>query len=88
MSMKALPEKRPENLYIRTRKTGRLGDSQEEMAEQLLKVSTERLGVYRVPRKRLDAFVEPYLTRCKKLDQATTVDDKRRTLNAFEREGR
>jgi site-specific recombinase XerD len=61
-----------------------LGTSRKAYAQQLLEEhQAKRLGIYRVPHKRVDAFVEPYLTRCKKFNKATTIDDKARTLNTF-----
>jgi site-specific recombinase XerD len=61
-----------------------LGTTRKAYAEQLLEeYQAKRLGIYRVPHKRVDAFIEPYLTHCNKFNKATTIDDKRRTLNSF-----
>jgi site-specific recombinase XerD len=88
MSMNIYKRKDRKNLYVRHKgKLVSLGTSKKGWAEQLLEESqAKQLGVYRVPRKRVDAFVEPYLTHCKKFNKATTIDDKDRTLNAFKKQ--
>jgi hypothetical protein len=54
-----------------------LGTSKKGWADQLLEeCQAKQLGIYLVPRKRLDAFIERYLTRCKKFNKPTTIDDK------------
>src|SRR6266481_3504645 len=84
-TMKLYKRKDRKNLYIRHKgKLVSLRTPKKGWADQLLEeFQAKQLGVYRVPRKRVDAFVEPYLTHCKKFNKATTIDDKERTLNAF-----
>src|SRR5262245_44510496 len=86
MSMKLYRRKDRKNLYIRHKgKLISLGTTKKGWADQLLEeFAAKQLGIYRVPRKRVDAFIEPYLTRCKKFNKETTLDDKKRTLNAFQ----
>ena len=85
MSMKLYKRKDRKNLYVRHKgKLISLGTPKKGWADQLLEeFQAKRLGIYRVPRKRLDTFIEPYLTHCEKFNKETTIDDKKRTLNAF-----
>lgn len=53
-------------------------------ALQLLEeYQAKRLGIYRVPHKKVSDFFEPYLDHCKKYNKASTIDDKERTLGYF-----
>jgi integrase len=53
-------------------------------ALQLLEeYQAKRLGIYHVARKRVSSYFEPYLDYCRKYNKATTIDDKKRTLNLF-----
>src|SRR5215510_10008338 len=85
MSMKLYKRKDRNNLYIRHKgKLISLGTPKKGWADQLLEeFAAKQLGIYRVPRKRMDAFVEAYLSHCKKFNKETTIEDKERTLNAF-----
>src|SRR5215475_4075662 len=85
MSMKLYRRKDRKNLYIRHKgKLISLGTPKKGWADQLLEeFQAKALGIYRVPRKRVDVFIDPYLTHCKKFNKETTIDDKKRTLNAF-----
>ena len=57
-------------------------------AQQLLEeYQAKSLGIYRVPNRRVSAFVEPYLDYCVKHNKATTIDDKKRTLENFKKIG-
>ncbi len=49
----------------------------------LEELQAKKLGIYRVPHKRIQVFLEPYLTRCRKHNKASTLDDKKRTLEYF-----
>jgi hypothetical protein len=53
-------------------------------ALQLLEeYQAKRIGIYRVVHKRASEFFEPYIAHCRKYNKATTIDDKKRTLNFF-----
>jgi site-specific recombinase XerD len=62
-----------------------LKTTRKQYASQLLEeYQAKRLGIYRVPHKRVSDFFEPYLTHCKKYNKASTIDDKKRTLGYFQ----
>ncbi|MGH7794104.1 MAG: hypothetical protein ACREQ2_04260, partial [Candidatus Binatia bacterium] len=56
-------------------------------AEQLLaEYQAKRLGIYRVVHKRASDLYEAYLAHCKMYNKATTIEDKKRTLNFFKQQ--
>lgn len=83
--MKLYKRKDRGSYYIRHRgKLISLGTARKGWAQQLLEdYQAKALGIYRVPKKRLRDLVTPYLTRCASYNKATTLDDKKRTLEMF-----
>ena len=86
--MKLYKRKGSANYYLRQGDTLiSLGTARKAFALQLLEeYQVKRLGVYRVVHKRASDFFEPYLTRCKKYNKATTIEDKKRTLEFFKKQ--
>ena len=83
--MKLTKRKGSKNWYLRQGDTLiSLKTTRKQYALQLLEeYQAKRLGIYRVARKRVQEFVEPYLAYSQKHNKATTVDDKERTLSYF-----
>jgi integrase len=53
-------------------------------AEQLLQeYQAKRLRVFRIVKRRVSEYFDPYLAHCVKYNKASTVEDKKRTLNFF-----
>ena len=80
--MKIYKRKGSPNWYLRqgdtliSLKTTRKAHALQLLEEYLAK----RLGIYRVPHKKVSSFFEPYLTHCRKYNKASTIEDKERTL--------
>jgi hypothetical protein len=80
--MKIYKRKDSPNWYLRqgdtliSLKTTRKAHALQLLEEYLAK----RLGIYRVPHKKVSSFFEPYLTHCRKYNKASTIEDKERTL--------
>lgn len=54
------------------------------MALQLLEEHlAKKLGIYRVPHKRVSDFFDLYLNHCRQYNKEATIDDKKRTLEYF-----
>jgi integrase len=83
--MKLYRRKGSKNWYLRQGNTLiSLKTSRKGHALQLLEeYQAKKLGICRVPHKRVSYFFEPYLTHCKKYNKASTIDDKQRTLGFF-----
>ncbi len=83
--MKLYKRKDRKNLYVRHKgNLNSLGTPLKGQALDLLEeLQAKKLGIYRVPHKRIQVFLEPYLTRCRRHNKAITLDDKKRTLEYF-----
>src|SRR4051794_10249236 len=83
--MKLYKRKNSPNWYLRqgdaliSLKTVHKAQASQLLEEHLAK----RLGIYRVPHKKVSAFFEPYFARCRKYNKASTIEDKERTLGYF-----
>jgi hypothetical protein len=83
--MKLYRRKGSKNWYLRqgdtliSLKTARKGHALQLLEEYQAK----KLGIYRVPHKKVSDFFEPYVAHCKKYNKASTIDDKQRTLGFF-----
>lgn len=83
--MKLYRRKDSPNYYIRHGdQLISLKTTRKAYALQLLEeYQAKRLGVYRVAHRRVENYVKPYLEYCRKHNKASTLDDKKRTLNYF-----
>lgn len=83
--MKVYRRKSSKNWYLRqgdtliSLKTSRKGHALQLLEEYQAK----KLGIYRVPHKKISDFFEPYIVHCKKYNKVSTIDDKQRTLEFF-----